>query len=810
MSKDVTFSGIESIPQVVKAMTLEEKARFVAGARAFETEPIDRLGIPSFVPADGHNGINLFQLLGNIEPRVRAKLGIKDRGMRSLFGLISDTDRETMDNLLAGKWDPATQEGMPPEKAAFIQALAEEIQAFLPKEGLPSCFPPGIVMGATWHPELVGKCGAAVAKEAKAFGVDILLGPNVNIHRDPLGGRVFESYSEDPYLASQIAIDYIQGVQSEGIAADVKHFAANNQEFMRQGIDQVIPERALREIYLPAFKAAVQEGGCWTVMSAYNKLYGQDCAMNKHLLTDILRDEWGFEGFVVSDWGAAYDRVEALQAGNDLEMPGPQDPQIIIDAVQSGILPEAVLNERVSNILKILVRLPAFKGKKRPGIDRALSAQMAKTIALEGAVLLKNDNAALPLTELTSIALLGENAQHPLSTGGGSAGVLAPYTVSLLEGLTARFGKEHVHFGNIRQEADAVIVAIGVQSGEGHDRASLKLDAADLKLIKTTANTCKASDKKLIVVLNVCGPVEMTEWIDDVDAVLLIWLGGMELGHAAAALLAGDENPSGKLPLTFPKRYQDTPSCLNFPGEFGQVWYGEGIYVGYRFYEAKDVAPLFPFGFGLSYTSFKLNNLRLSPKMLDLDQDQTISVSVDVTNMGDRLGQEVIQLYIADVESTAHKPLKELKGFAKVAVNPGETKTVEIKIDKRALQHYDPLKKTWCVEPGVFQVLIGTSSADIHLCDEFKATGFNPYGYGPDTPVSKAMKDERVIAVLQKYLPAKIASSQAIMMTLTFAPQRPFKAVLSEGLAHAFPSSSQEHKAEIEAQIYQALALIEI
>ena len=791
-------------------MTLEEKARFVAGAGAFETGPVERLGIPAFVPADGHNGINIFQLLGNMIARVQARQGMEAGGLRSLFRVLSDTGMAGMNDLLAGKLDPSTLKDLPPEQAAFVQALAEEIEAFLPEEGLPSCFPPGIVMGATWNPELVGECGAAVAKEAKALGVDMLLGPNVNIHRDPLGGRVFESYSEDPYLASQIVVDYVRGVQGEGIAADVKHFAANNQEYKRQGIDEVIPERALREIYLPAFKAAVQEGGCWTVMSAYNKIYGTDCAMNKRLLTEILRDEWGFEGFVVSDWGAAYDRVQALIAGNDLEMPGPQDPQVIVEAVEQGVLPEAVLDERIANILKILVKLPAFTGKKRPGIDRALSARLAKAIAVEGAVLLKNENAALPLAESDTLAVLGDNAQQPLPTGGGSAGVIAPYTVSLLEGLRSRFGQEHVHFGNIPEQASSVIVSIGVHSGEGSDRESLQLDAADVALIKATAKTCKKTDKKLIVVLNVCGPVEMAEWIDDVDAVLLIWLGGMELGHAAAALLAGDENPSGKLPLTFPRRYQDTPSFLNFPGEFGRVWYGEGIYVGYRYYEAKDIAPQFPFGFGLSYTSFAIKNLRLSAETLDLDREQAIAVSVDVTNTGDHPGKEVVQLYVADVESTAHKPLKELKGFKKVEVMPGETRTVTMTIGKRALQHYDPVKEAWCVEPGVFQVLAGSSSADIRLRGEFKAIGFNPYGYGPDTPVAKVMKDERAVAVLQHYLPAEAASSQAIAMTLIYTPQRPLKAILSEQLAQALPSASETRKAEIEEQIYQALASIEI
>ncbi|MBL7200230.1 MAG: glycoside hydrolase family 3 protein [Anaerolineae bacterium] len=583
MSKGAILTDASSIPEVVQAMTLEEKARFVAGARAFETGPVDRLGIPAFVPADGHNGINFFQLLGNIIPKVLAKRGQSAGELRDPFRTMSDVGMAGIGNLLAGNLDPSNIESLSPENAAFLRDLSQAVQESLPEGGLPSCFPPGMVMGATWNPELVGECGRAVAKEAKAFGVDVLLGPNVNIHRDPLCGRAFESYSEDPYLASQTVIDYVKGVQGEGIAADVKHYAANNQEYMRQGIDEVIPERALREIYLPAFKAAVQEGGCWTVMSAYNKINGEDCALSKRLLTDILRGEWGFAGFVVSDWGAAYDRIQALNAGNDLEMPGPQNPQEVIDAVERGELGETTLDERVSNILGVLVKLPAFTGRERAAIDRAYSSQVARRVAVEGAVLLKNEDGALPIEEGSVIAVVGENAKNPIATGGGSAGVVSPYMVSLLEGLEARFGADAVRFGEIPANASCVVISVGVTSSEGSDRASLALADEDTALILETAETCRRRRIKTIVVLNVCGPVEMHGWIDEVDAVLIIWLGGMELGHAAAALLSGDENPSGKLPLTFPRRYQDTPSCLNFPGEFGRVVYGEGIYVGYRY-----------------------------------------------------------------------------------------------------------------------------------------------------------------------------------------------------------------------------------
>jgi beta-glucosidase len=810
MAARVTLTDERSIPQVIQAMTLEEKARLVAGAMAFETCPVERLGIPAFVPADGHNGINIMQLLGNIVPRILAEQGRSMDSLRELFRALWDLGVPDLGQVFGGELDPAVIEGLSPDQATFLQALIQGVRASLPEGGLPSCFPPGIVMGATWDPALVGECGQAVAKEAKAFGVDMLLGPNVNIHRDPLGGRVFESYSEDPYLASQMAVGYVQGVQSEGIAADVKHFAANNQEYLRQGIDEIIPERALREIYFPAFKAAVQEGGCWTVMSAYNKINGVDCALNKRLLTDILRDEWGFAGFVVSDWGAAYDRVEALNAGNDLEMPGPQDPQEIVDAVERGALEESVLDERVAHILGVLIKLPAFKGKERVEVDRALSSRSAKVIAVEGAVLLRNENGALPLGEGSVLAVLGENAKNPLSTGGGSAGVLSPYTVSLLEGLEARFGKGRICFGEIPENADAVIVSVGVQSGEGRDRESLELAEEDVATIKEAAAACREKAIKSVVVLNVCGPVEVYEWIDEVDALLLIWLGGMELGHAAAALLSGDENPCGKLPLTFPKRYRDTPACVNFPGEFGRVLYGEGIYVGYRYYDIKGIAPQFPFGSGLSYTTFELGDLRLSSDTVNLDEDEELVVSVDVTNVGERGGKQVVQLYISDVASTPHKPPKELKGFQKVYLEAGETQTVRFAVTRRSLQHYDPNRGAWCVEPGTFRVLIGTSAQDINLSAEFRAVGFNPYGYGPETPIEKIMSDERAVAALQKHLPAEVASPEAMAMVLQYNPHRPLDKVWAEWFDRALGDRTEEEKAEIRRGAYQDLAAIEI
>jgi beta-glucosidase len=788
-------------------MTLEEKA-YVTGSPAPVEYLVERLGIPAYTRADGHNGINIMQLMGRLPPSAgpdAPSAGLAGAG----FALYAQLGTDGLAKLLTGQLDPEALEGLTPEQRVAVTALARRVAGWLPEGGLPTCFPPGIVMGATWDPELVSECGRSVAKEARAFEVDILLGPNVNIIRDPLCGRAFESYSEDPYLASQIVIDYIQGVQEEGVAANVKHFAANNQETLRIGVNEVIPERALREIYYPAFKAAVQEGESWTVMSAYNSINGVPCALSYHLLTEVLRHEWGFEGFVLSDAGAVYDSVEALRAGNDMEMPAPRDPQVIVDAVKSGDLPESVLDERVANILRVLLKLPAFKGRQREAIDRVGSVRLAKAVALQGAVLLRNENGALPLAEDGHLAVLGQNARVPIATGGGSAGVVSPYVVSLAEGLQARFGEDAVTFGAIPECATAAVISIGVHSGEGRDRETLALPSEDVALIVETAIRCRAAGIPSIVMLNVCGPVEMHEWVDQVDAVLLIWLGGQELGHAAAALLAGDENPSGKLPLTFPVRYRDTPTALSFPGESGETVYGEGIYVGYRYYDAKGVMPQYPFGYGLSYTTFRVDNLSLSSSTLDIESGPPIVASLDVTNTGDRPGCEVVQLYIADPESTLRKPPKELKGFRKVAVEPGQTVTVDIPIDARSLQHYDPELARWCVEPGTFQVRVGTSSADLPMMETFRAVGTNPYAYGPRTAIGKLLTDPRAREVLSKHLPAPVTSSGTIQLILEFMPDLPLAGILDRWVA-MLSGIEPEQVAQLQTRLYAELAEIDV
>lgn len=798
-----------SIPQVIRRLFLSEKAALCCGQLGFQTHAVPRLGIPSLTMADGHNGINIFHLLSNYGPHAMAKAELDAGAARPLVTRLRQSGRPAIEALRNGDYAHPALAPMAADHRPVLDALSRELQDELPSAGLPSCFPTGIVAGASWDPELAAEYGRAVARESLAFGMDIMLGPNVNIHRDPLGGRVFESYSEDPHLTGRIAVRYIQGVQKEGVAAVVKHFAANNQEHERLGGEQKISQRALREIYLPAFKDAVQEGGSWMVMSAYNRINGEACALSGRLLTDILRDQWGFRGFVVSDWGAAYDRVAALQAGNDLEMPGPLDPGAIVRAVRLGQLAENVLDERVAAILRVLVKLPAFKGTPRPELDRAYSRDVGRRLAADGMVLLKNDNGVLPHSQ-GKLAVFGVNAQEPITTGLGSAGVVSPPPASVLAGLQERFGADNVVFEGPVEEADLAVICIGVGSGEGSDRATMALPQADTQLVQRVVADCRRHGKRSLVILNACAPVEITGWIDQVDAVLQSWMAGMEIGHAVADVVSGDVNPSGKLPLTWPRHYSDTPTHPYFPGEFAETVYGEDIFVGYRYYDTADVEPLYEFGFGLSYTRFELSGLQLSADKLDLEAGGSLTVSADLSNTGERTGKEVVQLYVHDVRSSVQKAVKELKGFQKVELQPGEKRTLTFTLDAGDLAHYDSRRGQWCVEPGLFEIQMGTSSRDIRCRAQFRAVGLNPYAYGMRTPLARIMQHDKARAVLEAHLPAAALADPGLAQMVACLPHVPFERAWGQILAQHLAGRDAAEVASLQSQIEAELAAIEL
>jgi beta-glucosidase len=654
---------MDPIQAIMEQLTLEEKAALCTGATAWTTTPLGRLGVPAIRVSDGPHGLR----------------------------------RVPDEPSMAPSSKPAT------------------------------CFPTASCLASTWDTGLIHQMGQALAEEAIALDVDVVLGPGVNMKRTPLCGRNFEYFSEDPYLAGELAASLINGVQSRGVGTSLKHYAANNPEYRRMTISAQVDERTLREIYLPAFETAVKKGKPWTVMCAYNRLNGTYGSENRDLLTEILRREWGFEGFVVSDWSAVHDRVAALRAGLDLQMPGPRDRdvQAVIEAVRSGQLDEGILDEAVRRILRI-----AFRAARRPksaSFDLGAHHALARKIAGGGMVLLKN-NGILPMKNMRQIAVIGRAAQEPYFQGGGSSHINpTQLDVPLAElekmaggaRITYREGYSSDGSGGPALIAAAVNAAQGAEvallymapppfaEAEGYDRADIDLTNHQVALIQAVT----AVQPKAVVILNNGSAVAMSAWLGGAAAVLEAWMMGQAGGGAIAEALFGLINPSGKLPETFPLKLADTPAYLDYPGDGEVVRYGEGLFVGYRYYEAREQPVLFPFGHGLSYTTFEYRSPEVSS---DLFRDvEGLTVSVRVTNTGPVRGEEVVQVYVHDCTSGLMRPPKELKGFAKVELLPGETKTVAVFLDERAFAYYHPVHKRWITENGEFDILIGASSADI-------------------------------------------------------------------------------------------------
>ncbi len=715
-----------SIAQLVESMSLDDKTSLLIGATFFRTRAMGDYNIPEVYFLDGGTGTNLLQAAMDAFSRIRPF----DGGVQALLESgVGEAFKDAMICLM----DPAQLDKASDDTKATVQELqAKLFSEYLPNGEMPGCFPPGILLAATWDGDVVYQCGRALGNETRFFGIDVLLGtPNVNIHRDPRNGRLFEGYSEDPHLVSALAPAFVRGVQEEGVIANVKHFAANNQETNRTIINEKISERALREIYLPGFKACVQEGGCKTVMSAYNWINGTPCAHNSWLLRDVLKGEWGFDGFVVSDWGGAYDQVEAIRGGNDVDMPGLRSNQPLIDAVEAGELDEALIDDAVSRVLRVLVDMPPTGRTRLPAIDREASAQAAYDAARQGFILLKNEQATLPLGSGSHVAVFGERSKKFFESGDGSANVATNESTSMLDSLVEHLGVDAVSYGEIRPDTDTVVVTVGAVSGEGADRATLDLPAAEKAMLLDALAQAKSEGKRTVVILNVCGPIDMRDFVDDVDALVCVFLTGMQGGKAAADLLCGRFNPSGKLPLTMARRYEDYGSSTNFPGLGAEVLYAEDIYVGYRHFDRWDIEPLFPFGHGLSYTTFSLANPRLSSAAIDVDSGEEITLTVDVTNEGPMAGKEVVQLYVSQPRSTRPKPPRQLKAFKKVAVEPGETAPVSFTVGRGAFEEYNEMIHGWVVEPETYVLLLGTSSRDLPLSVQLEVKGTDPYERTP-------------------------------------------------------------------------------
>lgn len=696
------------IDKMINEMTLEEKAGLCSGKDFWHTKAVERLGIPAMMMCDGPHGLRKQKDKGD-------HLGINDS----------------------------------------IQAV---------------CFPTASALAASFDVELLEGLGEILGEECQAEDVAMLLGPGLNMKRSPLCGRNFEYFSEDPYLAGKLGAAYVKGLQSKGTAACVKHFAANNQETRRQSGDSVIDERTLHEIYLPVFEAAVKEGKTRSVMCSYNKVNGTFASESKELLTDILRDEWGFDGFVVTDWGAGKDRVKGIKAGVDLEMPGgcTGSDAKIVEAVKDGSLDEAELDRTVRRMLQFAADYQEMP--KTGSLDFSKGHAKAVEFAAESAVLLKNEDSILPLGKDTKIAVIGEFAEKPRYQGSGSSHI----NTCEVPGALECFGKEILDSGMIQyakgydkkstkmstetdkqlaaeavsaaEQADAAVIFAGLTDfyeTEGADRENMDIPENQNYLIEEVIKV----QPKTIVVLHGGSPVSLP-WKDKVPAILCMYLGGEGTGEAAVSLLYGKKNPSGKLAETWPLKLEDNPSFLNFPGESGTVEYHEGIYIGYRYYDKKKMEVAFPFGHGLSYTQFAYRDLRLScNQMKDTD---TAEISVKVKNTGSCAGKEIVQLYVQDPVSSVRRPERELKGFKKISLLPGEEKEVCFMLDKRSFAYYEPKIHDWFVESGEFIISVGTSSRDLCLGGSIQVEGTTeiPMVYTSESTVGDLMKTEKGRAVL--------------------------------------------------------------
>ncbi|OAB33097.1 beta-glucosidase [Paenibacillus macquariensis] len=696
-----------NVEQILSEMTLEEKAALVSGKDFWNLKGIERLGVPSIMVTDGPHGLR------------------KQDGKGDHLGLNDSV--------------PAT------------------------------AFPTASGLASTWDRDLIQQVGVALGEETQAEDVGVILGPGVNIKRSPLGGRNFEYFSEDPYLASEMATAHVKGVQSQGVGTSLKHFAVNNQEHRRMSTDAIVDERTLREIYLSAFEGVVKNAQPWTVMTSYNRVNGTYASENEYLLTDILKGEWGHEGVVISDWGGVNEAAHAVKAGNEIEMPASHGigQKKVLAALEDGSLPLEKLDQAVERILTLIAKVVEFK-KENATYNKDEHHALARRVAADTMVLLKNEEAILPLKKEGKIAIIGGFAEKPRYQGGGSSHINSTRKDNAIEEMQKITGdaatftyakgynieEDHVNeellleARSAAEQSDVAIVFAGLPDryeSEGYDRSHMQLPENHNRLIEAVAEV----QPNTIVILSNGSPIEMP-WVDSVKGVVEGYLAGQAFGGAVADILFGEVNPSGKLAETFPKRVEENPSYIYFPGEGDRVEYREGLFVGYRYYDKTGIQTLFPFGHGLSYTTFEYSNLKVSAK--NIKDTSTLTVSVDVKNTGNLAGKESVQLYVRDVESTVIRPVKELKGFGKVSLAPGETKTVTMTLGKRAFAYYNVDMKEWHVESGDFEVQIGRSSQVIELTEtvhvESTASAPKPV-FTRNTTIGDIMVHEDAAAIIK-------------------------------------------------------------
>lgn len=664
-------------PEIIKKMSLEQKAKFVSGYDYWHLEEAPELGLPKIMVTDGPHGLRK-----------------------------QNTDKKTSDGIGLGNSVPAT------------------------------CMPPAATSACSWDENLLKEEGEALAEECLQEKVSVILGPGTNIKRSPVCGRNFEYFSEDPLLAGKMSANLINGCQSKGIGNSLKHFACNSQEAFRMVVSEVIDERTIREIYFPAFEIAVKEAQPWTIMNSYNRINGVYASQNDWLQNKVLRDEWGFKGLVVTDWGASVDRIPGLKYGTDLEMPssGTLNTQRIIAAVKDGSLDEAVLDERVDNVVDLIVKSkPALE--KEYKFDVEAHHKTAQKIAEGSMVLLKNDENILPLKAGQKVAVIGEMAKAPRFQGAGSSVInptkldnaydeLKKLGVDVTYAQGYEKGKDVVNNSlvseavNAAKAADVALVFVGLTEefeGEGYDRESINMPNSHNNLV---SEIVKANANTVVVLAG--GSVVYMPWINEVKALLNSGLGGQAGGAAVANILTGAVNPSGKTAETYPLSFEENPTYGNYPGGPVVSEHKESVYIGYRYYDTAEKDVLFPFGYGLSYTTFEYGNMKLSAK--DIKDTDTVKVSFTVKNTGAVDGAEIAQIYVADKESTIFRPKKELRAFTKVFLKAGEEKEVTLELGKRAFAYYNVNIGDWHVESGEFDIMVAASSRDIRLTETVNVT----------------------------------------------------------------------------------------
>ena len=737
------------IKALVSRMTLEEKAGLCSGDDFWHTKAVERLGVPRAMVSDGPHGLR--------------------------------KQDETADHL----------------------GINDSIKAV--------CFPTACATAASFDPDMIREMGEAIGDSCQHEKLSVVLGPAVNIKRSPLCGRNFEYFSEDPYLAGRMATEIIRGIQSRNVGTSIKHFAMNSQEHRRMSSSSDADERTIREIYFPAFEMAVKEAQPWTVMCSYNKINGVYASENAWLLTDVLRNEWGFDGCVMSDWGAVSDRVAGVAAGLDLEMPasGGVNDRKIVEAVRAGKLDEKLVDRACERVLGFVYRYLENAKPQTPWDREAQHAQAAR-IAAECLVLLKNEGDILPLDKADDIAFIGEFAKKPRFQGGGSSHINCFRVTGALEaaeGLKVIYAPGYsVEKDDAPAEMIAEAVAAAKQAkvavvfaglpdsyeSEGYDRSHMRMPDCQNRVIEAVAE----ANPNTVVVLHNGAPVEMP-WIGKVKGVLEAYLAGQAVGEAVMRVLFGDTNPCGRLPETFPLKLEDNPSWLYYGGEGDVAEYREGVFVGYRYYDKKKMDVLFPFGFGLSYTTFEYSSLKLSAdRIRDTD---TLTVSATVKNTGSRAGKTVVQLYVGDRESTLLRPVRELKGFVKVALQPGESKAVSFTLDKRSFAYWSREIGDWHVETGAFTVEVGASSRNLPLKAEVtvESTVELPRHYTQDSIFMDVMADPKAASVMKEFMKKtmeifgheeteqdrKEAAKEAITEDMTLAMMRymPLRGAMSFG-----------------------------